>query len=122
MMRSPGGAHGALTNAPTSFGIAKFPSQLSVGDHGQHLVEVEWLEEKMECSLCSCIHDRGVGGAASGHHDNLDRRVTTLEQLEQAQAIAVRQSEIHESHGEIMSLHLCIGASGTRRRLDLVTA
>jgi|SRR5262249_50863689 len=74
----------------------------------------------MERSLLGGVLHGRVGGAAASHQDDFERSVTALEQLEQAQAIAVRQTEIHESHGKLMTLHLRNCASHTRRRFDLV--
>src|SRR5262245_11104154 len=88
-----------------------FPPQLRVGNYSQHLVQVEWFEEKMERPLFDGLRHRGVGGAATGHQDHLQRRVAALEHAKEAQTVAVRQAQIHESHGKFKPLHLCDGAS-----------
>src|SRR5262249_54229850 len=89
-------------------------------DYGQHLLQVERFEKKMKRPPLSGLYHGGVGGAVARHQDDLEQRVAALEQPKQAEAVAVLQSQIHQSSLKFMPLHLPVGARGARCRLDLV--
>ena len=41
----------------------------------------------------------------AGHDDDLDVGIPALEQPQETEAVAVGQHEVHESHGEVASVH-----------------
>ncbi len=110
-----------LGQAPLEIGGLRqeAPPLQCLAHQGEHLGGVERFGDEVEGALLGGLHRLGDGGVAR-HDDHFERRILALELLQELEAVAIGQDQVHQGESEFPLGHLAEGRDAVPGHPDVI--